>query len=150
MKYLNYDHAWLTKHGAIHTAREISQQPRLWRELLISLEQSQPLWKNWLSDLLATPDLRIILTGAGSSAFAGRALMPWLRETTGLQIDAISTTDIVAHPNAYFSTNSSTKNSSNNPTLLVSFARSGNSPESVAAVALADQLIPNCHHLVLT
>lgn len=31
----------------------------------------------------------------------------------------------------------------------MSFARSGNSPESVAAVALADQCVPACHHLLL-
>jgi tagatose-6-phosphate ketose/aldose isomerase len=34
--------------------------------------------------------------------------------------------------------------------LVVSYARSGNSPESVAAVALVDQLVPHCHHLFLT
>ena len=36
------------------------------------------------------------------------------------------------------------------PTLLVSYGRSGNSPESVAAVRLADQILPHCHHLMLT
>ena len=36
------------------------------------------------------------------------------------------------------------------PTLLVSFARSGDSPESVAAAELADQLLSDVHHLVLT
>ena len=36
------------------------------------------------------------------------------------------------------------------PTLLVSFARSGNSPESVAAVDLADEVLPQCRHLVIT
>jgi tagatose-6-phosphate ketose/aldose isomerase len=36
------------------------------------------------------------------------------------------------------------------PTLLVSFARSGSSPESVAAVALADQLVTQVYHLVIT
>jgi tagatose-6-phosphate ketose/aldose isomerase len=36
------------------------------------------------------------------------------------------------------------------PTLLVSFARSGNSPESVAAVELAEQIIPACAHLLVT
>ncbi|MDI9701578.1 hypothetical protein QM312_37395, partial [Burkholderia cenocepacia] len=36
------------------------------------------------------------------------------------------------------------------PTLLVSFARSGNSPESVAAVELADRLVDGCRHLAFT
>jgi tagatose-6-phosphate ketose/aldose isomerase len=36
------------------------------------------------------------------------------------------------------------------PTLLVSFARSGNSPESVAALTLAEQCVQECHHLIFT
>ncbi len=34
--------------------------------------------------------------------------------------------------------------------LLVSFARSGNSPESVAAFDLANQCVARCSHLVIT
>lgn len=34
--------------------------------------------------------------------------------------------------------------------MLISFARSGNSPESVAAVDLTNQLVKQCHHLVIT
>lgn len=36
------------------------------------------------------------------------------------------------------------------PLLLVSFARSGNSPESVAAVKLANQFVTECYHLPIT
>ena len=36
------------------------------------------------------------------------------------------------------------------PLLLISFARSGNSPESVAAVELANQFVPECYHLSIT
>ncbi|MBY0435121.1 MAG: SIS domain-containing protein, partial [Cyclobacteriaceae bacterium] len=36
------------------------------------------------------------------------------------------------------------------PTLLISFARSGNSPESVAAVTLADEICVACNHLIIT
>ncbi len=36
------------------------------------------------------------------------------------------------------------------PTLLVSFARSGNSPESLAAVNLAEQVVRDRHHLIVT
>jgi tagatose-6-phosphate ketose/aldose isomerase len=34
--------------------------------------------------------------------------------------------------------------------LLVSFARSGNSPESIGAVALADRICRRCYHLIIT
>ena len=33
-KYLNYSLDWLEQHGAQHTAKEICQQPQIWRNLL--------------------------------------------------------------------------------------------------------------------
>ncbi|MGH3359248.1 MAG: tagatose-6-phosphate ketose isomerase, partial [Nocardioidaceae bacterium] len=36
------------------------------------------------------------------------------------------------------------------PTLLVSLSRSGDSPEAVAATRIADQVLTECHHLVVT
>jgi tagatose-6-phosphate ketose/aldose isomerase len=57
-------------------------------------------------------------------------------------VEAIATTDIVSAPALHLDPAT--------PTLLVSFGRSGDSPESVAAAALADQRIPNVRHLVIT
>ena len=54
----------------------------------------------------------------------------------------MATTDIVAAPGTCLAEDV--------PTLLVSFARSGDSPESVAAVDLADELLGDVRHLVLT
>lgn len=141
-QYLGYSSEWLEKHGAEHTAKEISQQPQIWLKLWQELAASQLQWQTFLKPLLADPDLEIILTGAGSSAFAGVSLAPWLRENTGYNIKACGTTEIVANPLQYFS--------KHKKTLLVSYARSGNSPESLATVKLADQLVPNCYHLFLT
>lgn len=33
---------------------------------------------------------------------------------------------------------------------MISFARSGNSPESIGAIALADQIVDHIYHLILT
>ena len=82
-----------------------------------------------------------MLTGAGTSAYIGECLAPALA-TWAARVDAIPTTDLVASPQSYLSRST--------PTLLVSFARSGNSPESVAAVRLADACIEHCAHLVVT
>jgi tagatose-6-phosphate ketose/aldose isomerase len=57
-------------------------------------------------------------------------------------VDAVATTDLVSNPRDVFAESL--------PTLLVSFARSGNSPESLAATRLADRLLPTVRHLVLT
>ncbi len=141
-QYLNYSKEWLEQHGAIHTAKEICQQPKIWRDLLQLLSQRQPQIETFLTPLLADPNLVIILTGAGSSAFGGVALAPWLREQTKRNVYAYGTTEIVADPLQYLS--------AHKKTLIVSFARSGNSPESVATVKLAEQIVSDCYHLFLT
>ena len=57
-------------------------------------------------------------------------------------MEAIPTTDIVAGPLHFLERET--------PTLMVSFGRSGNSPESLATTALADELVDEVWHLVLT
>ena len=54
----------------------------------------------------------------------------------------VSTTDLVTHPGDYLNCDT--------PLLLISFARSGNSPESVSAVQIADQLCAKVFHLIIT
>ena len=128
--------------GAESTIREISQQPDVWRETAAIVEQHRTEVDAFLAPLLARPDLRIVLTGAGTSAFVGGVAAPALARRLGRRFDAVATTDIVSNPTDYFAEDV--------PTLLVSFARSGNSPESVAATRLADQVLTDVHHLVIT
>lgn len=127
------------RQGAHWTTSEIAQQPRLWREVASSA--SAPA-RNFLAPLLARPGLRIVLTGAGTSAFAGQVLAPGLGRRLDARVDAVATTDIVAAPRDCFAQDV--------PTLLVSFARSGDSPESVASTELADQCLSEVHHLLVT
>jgi len=131
-----------TGQGGEATAREIAQQPDVWRETERVVASRREDIDAFLRPLMDRPDLRIILTGAGTSAFAGEILAPALSRRTGRRVDAVATTDIVSNPREYFA--------GDGPTLLVSFARSGSSPESVAATELADRLLPRCHHLILT
>jgi tagatose-6-phosphate ketose/aldose isomerase len=130
------------KQGGEATAREIAQQPAVWREVNDLLASRRDDIDAFLRPLLADPGLRVVLTGAGTSAFAGEILAPALSRRTGRRVDAIATTDIVSNPEECFA--------DDRPTLLVSFARSGNSPESVAATEFADRFLSECHHLVLT
>ncbi len=88
------------------------------------------------------PGIRIILTGAGTSAYVGDTSASYLSKKLNLRIEAISTTNIVSSPKDYFQ--------SNVPTILVSFARSGNSPESVATYNLAKQIIKDLNQIVIT
>ncbi|MFG2949819.1 SIS domain-containing protein [Streptomyces adustus] len=128
--------------GADHTTAEIVQQPDVWREVGAIIAGGRASLDAFLAPLLADEDLRIVLTGAGTSAFAGEVVRAAVARATGRRTDAVSTTDIVADPHASFPDDV--------PTLLVSFARSGDSPESVAATRLADQVLAHVHHLVIT
>lgn len=123
------------------TIREIAQQPDVWAEALANVEAVKDDYRVWLQQLLARPDLRIILTGAGTSAYAGRMLAPMLTRLLSRRVEAIATTDIVGSPLDYLLPDV--------PTLMISYARSGGSPESVAAFQLAEQLVGDCHQLVL-
>jgi len=141
MDYLGKTQAELEHAGGYWTAREISQQPPLWVDIERLMAEGAGALRAYLDPLLRRPDLRIVLTGAGSSAFVGECLAPALTRA-GFRAHAVATTDLVGSPDSWLPPAA--------PTLLVSFARSGNSPESVAALKLAEQAAAECHHLIVT
>lgn len=124
------------------TRREIAQQPQTLRATQSILIAQKAAIDAFVSPLLANPGVRIVLTGAGTSAFIGECLAPWLSGLLGRSVEAIATTDIVSSPALYLRRHE--------PTLLVSFGRSGSSPESVAAADLVDSHIDHAYHLVIT
>ncbi|WP_165791168.1 SIS domain-containing protein [Cryobacterium zongtaii] len=128
--------------GSSATFREIAQQPDVWREASENVTAQRGDLDAFLAPLLGRSDLRIVLTGAGSSAFVGDIAAPALARLLSRRIEAVATTDIVSNPRECFAEDV--------PTLLVSFARSGNSPESSAATVLADQVLTDVSHLVIT
>jgi len=140
--YLGIEESELERLGGLWTAREIAQQPAMLRETQKLLMARRAEIEAFVEPLLASKALRIILTGAGTSAFAGECLAPVLSARLGRRVDAIPTTDLVSAPHLYFEADT--------PTLLVSFGRSGNSPESVAAIELADRFVKDLNHLVIT
>jgi tagatose-6-phosphate ketose/aldose isomerase len=128
--------------GAHWTAREVLQQPQVWAEIHSLIAGEAARLTEFLHPLVARPDVRILLTGAGTSAHIGECLAPALTRTLGRNVEAVPTTDLVASPQSYLSRDSQL--------LLVSFGRSGNSPESVAAVEVAEACVRQCSHLLFT
>ena len=124
------------------TQQEIAQQPDVWLKAEKLLANAAGATHAFLEPLLARNDVQIVLTGAGTSACIGECLAPTLTRRFGMRVHAISTTDLVAAPDSWLADGTAL--------LLVSFARSGDSPESVAAMALAEQVSRECHHLVFT
>ncbi len=138
----------LKQKGAEITSREIKQQPELWKENLALYEEIKADIKEFLSKVEASADgqkIRVVFTGAGTSQYVGDTLVPYLNlkgDTQKYIFQSIGTTDLVARPTEYLF--------EKEPTLLVSFARSGNSPESIAAVDVANKVVKNIHHLTVT
>lgn len=140
--YLNIAETDLKEKSGYWTAKEIAQQPEAWGKVADMLDGQRTELLEWLQPILKDASSRIILTGAGTSAYVGEALAPYLTKELGKPVEAISTTEMVSNPDQYLLRN--------RPTLIVSYARSGNSPESVGAVKLADQLVDQCYHLIIT
>jgi tagatose-6-phosphate ketose/aldose isomerase len=141
MASLGLTAAQIAAGGAHWTAREIAQQPQLWHEITRRIASDRAL-ADFLAPLLADPQLRVVLTGAGTSSFIGACLAPALAAGGPLRAEAIASTDIVAAPASFLTAGV--------PTIVVHFARSGNSPESVAALELAEGHVERCAHLVVT
>lgn len=135
----------IEKLGATHTTQEIHRQPDVWRELFTNFFKEQAKYKEFLESIYNKHDhVRVIMTGAGTSAFIGDTLAPELsRLGPGhVSFESIPTTDIVSNPTEYLT--------KDQPTILASFARSGNSPESVATVALAEKIVDDFYQVVIT
>ena len=141
-KLLGVEISKLEDCSGLNTAKEIIQQPDTWRESVKNLIKNKIEIKSFIDSFLSKKEFRIILTGAGTSAFAGEVCEPYLTSLLNKRVEAIATTDLVASPKSYFIKGM--------PTLLISFARSGNSPESVHAVNLASQLVDDLYQIVIT
>ena len=140
---LNISNQTLEKQNAFWTAREIAQQLATWLETAAIVRSSRAA--SFLQPLLERAkngELRIIFTGAGTSAFIGEIVAPVLSQKLGYVVEAIASTDLVSNPYQYLF--------ADKPTLLVSFARSGNSPESIGAMARVDEIVTDAYHLVIT
>ncbi len=125
-----------------YTQHEINGQPILWKSIYDLMLSKEQVIQGFLSSILNKKNLQIILTGAGSSAFIGDASHGLVQQYSGCLTQSIATTDIVTHPQLCFREGA--------PILLVSFARSGNSPESLETVKLADSFCDEIYHLIIT
>ena len=130
------------KSGAYWTSREIYQQPETWLKTFEQIRKEKDAISSFIQKVTSQPDYDIILTGAGTSEYVGNSVFPFLATLNDHKVKSYGTTDIVACPEDYIS---KTK-----PTLLISFGRSGNSPESVAAVEVANAVCENICHLFVT
>ncbi|MBQ6977032.1 MAG: SIS domain-containing protein [Paludibacteraceae bacterium] len=122
------------------TFKEIHQQPAMWRKEMEALLAKKAEVSAFMHKYL-TPETDVVLSGAGTSAFIGDALQPVMRGMWQ-NVRSVATTDLITHAEYLLD--------KERPLLLISFARSGNSPESVGAVNLANKICKNVAHVYIT
>jgi tagatose-6-phosphate ketose/aldose isomerase len=129
--------------GYAHTLREIGQQPLTWIETAQRVAGQVSVFDDALAAVNAdAAPGAIVLTGSGSSLYAGECLSLALQESLGIPVHPISAGMVLTDPAGCLPDRV--------PSVLVSFARSGNSPESCGAVDAVRESMPLCRHLVIT
>lgn len=113
--------------GFEYTLAEIQQQPETWASTARTLESERERVRPLIEAVVgAGPSATVLLTGSGSSSHLGTCLAPGLQTATGVTVRSVPSGDLLTHPGAFLPSEA--------PCLVVSFGRSGNSPESAAVV----------------
>jgi len=142
MSIFNIDEKEMKKGSSIFTLNEIYQQPKTWLKTLKQIKENKEDIQNFINEVINCNDFDIIFTGAGTSEFVGNSLYSYLNKELNYRVKSYGTTDIVSDPELYIS--------KDKPTLLISFGRSGNSPESIGAVEAANSISNNLYNLFIT
>jgi tagatose-6-phosphate ketose/aldose isomerase len=124
------------------TENEIWGQPELWIKLWKDFQKIKKELKIYLNEVLSDNEVQIMLTGAGTSSFIGDVLLGSFNKNLEACTSSVATTDLVTHPDLFFN--------KNKKYLLISFARSGNSPESSQAIILSEECSKEVYHLIIT
>ncbi|CAM3148883.1 SIS domain-containing protein [Streptobacillus ratti] len=140
MNYLGICENVLKETNSYNTAKEIHTQTEIWSKAVDYFEENKGKIDEFLNKV--GKDAQVIFTGAGTSEYVGNILAPMLNSMQDGDFTSIATTDIVNNPLHYLK--------KDKKVLLVSFARSGNSPESVATIKLVNSLVKEVYHLFIT
>ena len=129
--------------GVKHTAAEIFQQPETWKQTFELCDRRRPELEAFLRQAgIDEQRSTVLLVGAGSSDYIGRSLAVLLRRCWQCEVQAVPSTDLLLELDQYLFPQ--------RDYLIISFSRSGDSPEGVAVLRQALERIPRALHLVVT
>lgn len=132
--------------GVLHTPKEIEQQPETWQATYRRFRERHTEIREFLqaAGIHWDPTRRptVFLIGAGTSDYVGRSLTQLLRRLWHCEVLAVSSTDLLTHPDEWLVPGRSY--------LWISFSRSGESPEGIAVVERALKNHPGIQHLIVT
>lgn len=130
-----------------NTYNEIKQQPEMWKRTYEIVQNKKSKFEKFIEQIInANPQkrLKVLFTGAGSSAYVGDVARIACNTQTleSFEFESVPTTHFVTNPEVYINDDTAY--------LIVSFARSGNSPETKATVDIVNQLTDSAYHLYIT
>jgi len=120
-----------------HTPREILQQPWVWQESAAIVADQMDSLADVLSDVS-----HVYLTGAGSSYYVGKCLESLLQNRLQRPVSAIPSTDLILEPERRLKASARG--------LVISFSRSGRSPESFEVTRAVSDNFPTYRQLLIT
>jgi len=123
--------------GYFHTLREILQQPASWLNTCALVAEHRAEIESLLAGIQG-----VVLTGSGSSQHAGECIRLALQKELKTTVQEIAAGTLLTEGGAALPTG--------RPGLVVSLARSGDSPESAAVLTTLLETEPEIRHLVLT
>ena len=125
------------RRGYFHTLREILQQPRTWLDTCARMISHTAELHAVIADIRS-----VVLTGSGTSEYAGDCVRQVLQKELGVSAQVISGGALLMHGRGIFPPE--------RPGLMISLARSGDSPESAAALSQLLEGEAAIRHLVVT
>ncbi len=140
---INAPDAEQDQEGYSHTVREILQQPATWAETASRLDGHAAVLSAALAEsAVGSGEGALVLTGSGSSLFVGECQSLALQQALRVPVSVVPAGLLLTNPEGALPPKG--------PFLLVSIARSGDSPESVAVFENLIRTEPRARHLVLT
>ncbi|MGI8962788.1 MAG: SIS domain-containing protein [Bryobacteraceae bacterium] len=125
------------RHGYLYTLREIRQQPATFLDTCERMLRRAEDLKRCLQNVQS-----VVFTGSGSSEYVGDCVRPAIQRHLKVTCQAIGSGMVLTYGSRALPPL--------RPSLMVSLARSGDSPESVGAVQLLMSREPEVRHLVVT
>lgn len=123
--------------GYFHTLHEICQQPWTWLRTCALMIGSRENLRQILNEVRS-----ITLTGSGSSQYAAECVQFMLRDAVRLPVASVGGGDLLMYGGKVLP--------ADRPGLLISLARSGDSPESRGAIELLLDTEPQIRNIVVT
>ncbi len=139
---LDFENKYLEEIKGFDTLNEICQQGIVFIEIVRLFDKIKYKINKFMKKIWANKkSFKIIFTGVGSSEFIGNSIVNTLIQQ-GYNARSISSTDIIPYIEEYIDPKEKL--------LLISFSKSGNSPEIIETYNIVNNFVLDCRHLIFT